>query len=82
VNFQGQSHSLYHLEYFLLGLDILRHLTSQLTPKLFELVSSRRTCSLVFDIRIPHNLNRSEGPKYRQFSEPCLERVSIIVSHG
>ena len=70
VNLQGQSHSLYHLEKFLLGLEILIHPISQLTLKLFELVSSRRTCSLVINIRVPPSLQkdrRAEGPNHRPF---------------
>ncbi len=70
VNLHGQSHSLYHLEYFLLGPEILIHPVSQLTLKLFELVSSRRTCSLVVDIR------QERRPKYCPFLDP-LERSSI-----
>jgi hypothetical protein len=72
VNLQGQSHSLYHLEYFLLGLEILIHPTSQLTLKLLELVSSRRTCSLVIDIRVRHGVQQDRSteisPLFRTLS--------------
>jgi hypothetical protein len=38
----------------------LLHPISQLTLMLFELVSSRRTCSLVIDTEVPHCLQREQ----------------------
>jgi hypothetical protein len=56
VNLQGQSHSLYNLEYFLLDLEILIHPISQLTLKLFELF--HRGVPVVIDIRVPRSLQQ------------------------
>jgi len=78
VNLEDQSHSLYHREYFLLGLEIQNHPISQLALKLFESVSSRRTCSLVIDSRVLHGLQQER----RTEIESCLERASKIVPHS
>jgi hypothetical protein len=74
VNLQGQSHSPYHLEYFLLDLEILIHPISQLTLKLFELVS-KRTCSLVIDIRVPQPSTRAKGRNIAPFLNPVWNEL-------